>query len=179
MRRALRLTLLALPCCALIAGASLFLVDAGHPALTKAGTETRFKAQPFTGLLYRFHSNYRLALLTTYWNGEPHGWDLSWFANGQRASRRHFQRGVYDGLTESWYESGRIKSHRRYLQGLADGEQWVWGPEGQVIEYNVYDRDREITHKTWTFDGRPFHNYVYQEGEKVGLMGEGFCKRLR
>lgn len=165
---------------ALVSGAlSLFIVREGHPDLTAVGLSRHWKGEPFTGLIVDFHPNHRPALLATYWRGEHHGLEIMWYANGVREWERSYRHGVYHGTLQGWYENGRIKSWRSYVKGHAEGEQWGWNADGQVVEYNLFRNDQEIAHKTWTFDGKPFHNYVYQNGEKVGIMGEPFCKRKK
>lgn len=158
---------------------SRFMAFEGDPELKARGLFLLRKERPFTGVVFRFHKFPQLAFFATYRRGKPDGWEIRWFANGRKASERSFQDGTYNGISQTWYESGKIKSWRNYSKGLAEGEQWAWGPGGQVLEYNLYQRDQEIAHKTWTFDGRPFHNYVYQNAEKVGLEGEPFCKRRK
>ncbi|WP_141731018.1 toxin-antitoxin system YwqK family antitoxin [Oligoflexus tunisiensis] len=160
-------------------GLSCFVVREGHPDLTAVGLERHWQGKPWTGVVIGFHDNLQPALLATYRHGQQHGWLITWYPNGQREREQGFRQGLYHGVSQSWHETGRIRTWRFYVNGLADGEQWAWGPEGQVLEYNLYRLDQELAHKTWTFDGKPFHNYVYQNGEKVGIMGEPFCKRKK
>lgn len=163
----------------LLWGISRFVVREGNPDLTSAGVEHLWQGLPWTGAVIGFHQNYRPKVLATYLRGQQHGPSFFWYANGRRESEQYYRHGRYHGVAQSWYESGRIKTWRTYADGLAEGEQWAWGEDGQVVEYNLFQQDQEITHKTWTFDGKPFHNYVYQNGEKVGIMGEPFCKRKK
>jgi hypothetical protein len=158
---------------------SIFVVKDGHPDLKTVGLERHWQGRPFTGVIVGWHGTFRPSLLACYFKGQHHGPEIFWFANGLREREVHYRHGLYEGVSQSWYDNGRIKTWRFYRAGLADGEQWTWGPEGQVLEYNLYRSDQEITHKTWTFDGKPFHNYVYQAGEKVGILGEPFCKRRK
>ena len=163
----------------LLAGLSPFVVRDGRPGLSQVGLAKHWKGQPLTGLLVSFHTPLHPALFATYWRGQLHGPEITWYRGGGREWERWYKFGLYHGVSQSWYENGRIKSWRHYVEGRADGEQWAWGVDGQVVEYNLYHEDQEIAHKTWTFDGKPFHNYVFQDGEKVGLMGEPFCKRRK
>ena len=77
-----------------------------------------------------------------------------------------------------WYEDGSVKSLRTYIDGVIDGEMWTWHPNGNLADFNLYDHGKEITHKSWVFDGTPFYNYVYQDGKKVGMLGGEFCRPL-
>jgi antitoxin component YwqK of YwqJK toxin-antitoxin module len=163
----------------LLGGLSFFIVKDGNPDLTEVGLERHWKGQPFTGLLIGAHRNFQPAVFATYWRGKHHGAEILWYPNGVREWERYYKHGVYHGSSQSWYENGRVKSWRSYVDGHAEGEQWSWNMDGQVVEYNLFRNDKEIAHKTWTFDGKPFHNYVYQDGEKVGIMGEPFCKRKK
>ena len=158
---------------------SPWVVPEHDPRLTQVAMEQRWRGQPLTGVLLAWHGFGRLAHFATFVQGKPHGWDVRWHPNGMLEQIKHFRYGVYDGEAQSWYENGRIKTSRTYTLGLAEGEQWAFWPDGQVQEYNRYERDRLIAHKTWTFDGKPFHTYVFQDGETVGIMGEPFCKRRR
>lgn len=166
-----------LPPSLLMLGASYFVVREGHSELKTKGLNLLWKGRPFTGLVLGFHANLRPSLLATYVGGQHHGWEFRWHSNGHKSLEKNYRQGLYEGVSQTWHENGRIKTWRNYSEGLADGEQWAWGPDGQVLEYNFYRDDQEIAHKTWTFDGKPYHNYVYQNGEKVGLEGEPFCKR--
>jgi hypothetical protein len=155
------------------------IVPASSRDLRVRGVTTFYRSRPLTGVVYAFHGAMRPAMISAFVDGKAHGTEIFWHPNGRREMERRFARGVPHGVHQSWYETGRIKTYRRYVHGLADGEQWAWYEDGQVAEYNRYDRGREITHKTWTFDGKPFHNYVYRDGEKIGIQGEDFCKLRR
>jgi len=158
---------------------SQFVVRDGHPALHRQGPRLLWKEEPFTGLIFRLHPNYRPEFLATYYSGARHGWEISWFVDGTKSRQRAYQGGLYHGVSQTWHANGRISTWRTYDHGLADGEQWAWGRDGQVLEYNRYQKDQELVHRTWTFDGKPFHNYVFQNGDKVGVQGEQFCKRIK
>jgi antitoxin component YwqK of YwqJK toxin-antitoxin module len=168
-----------IPFVLLLWGLSCFVVREGNPELSAVGLERHWKGRPWTGVIIDFHKNGWPALFATYLHGQQHGWSITWYPDGQREREQGFRHGLYHGVSQSWHPTGRIKTWRSYVNGLADGEQWAWGPDGQVQEYNLYQLDQELAHKTWTFDGKPFHNYVYQNGEKVGIMGEPFCKRKK
>lgn len=175
----LRAGLLSLSVALFVSLASQYVVGAKHPDLRASGSLLTLQDEPFTGVLVGFHRPWRPALIASYRDGKRHGREFSWHENGVLASDRSYRAGVYNGRSETWYPNGRIKTYREYNEGLAEGEQWSWGEDGQVLEFNLYKNDLEIAHKTWTFDGKPYHNYVYQNGEKVGILGEPFCKRRK
>jgi antitoxin component YwqK of YwqJK toxin-antitoxin module len=76
-----------------------------------------------------------------------------------------------------WYQDGSAKSLKTYVNGQIDGESWAWHGNGQLSDFNLFKLGEEISHKSWVFDGTPFYNYVYQNGEKVGMKGGEYCKR--
>lgn len=124
----------------------------------------------------RFESFLHLRQLAFYWDGKKAGIELHWYSNGQLWTERRYSNGLEDGVTRAWFPSGHVKYLKHFSRGLAHGEFWAWYDNGQVALYALYDHDREVTYKAWTWNGTPFYNYVWKNGEKVGLQGDDFCK---
>lgn len=132
----------------------------------------------FHGIVYSLYSDYWPKHLEFFWNGQHVFQEVLWYPKGRLMALRPYKNGKAHGSWKMWYEDGNVKSLRHYVDGTIDGEYWGWHPNGQVSDFNLYDRGKERTHKSWIADGTPFYNYVYQEEKKVGMLGGDFCKPL-
>jgi antitoxin component YwqK of YwqJK toxin-antitoxin module len=157
---------------------SPFLVDRSTASFVPVAYEYHYKGRPFTGVAYSLFPSYRPQQIIFVWQGKRVGTEFIWYDNGSLMASRPYKNGLPHGPWKQWYEDGKVKSLKNYVEGVVDGESWAWHANGQIAEFNLHDREQEITHKSWVADGVPFYNYVYQDGEKVGMKGGEFCKRL-
>lgn len=157
---------------------SPFVVDRSNPSFVPVGYEYHYKGSPFSGIAYSLFPSHQPQHVLMIWKGKRVGVELVWYDNGALMASRPYKNGLPHGPWKQWYENGKVKSLKNYVNGVVDGETWAWHSNGQIAEFNLYDQDTEIAHKSWISDGIPFYNYVYQDGEKVGMKGGEFCKRL-
>ena len=134
-----------------------------------------FKDQVFTGLIYDFHSNRKLSDLAFVLRSKKHGYELQWYDSGQRFIERHFWLGDQSGTHYAWFENGNVRSIKKFKDGVADGDFFDWHPNGQLAQFIHYERGIEISAKSWTARGKPFYNYVWFEGSRLGFEGDTFC----
>lgn len=153
-----------------------FIREINDSQFTILPEEMQYQKQAFTGAAYELHPNKQLSRLIFYWKGKRVGSERQWYPTGDLWVEKQYRNGLLQGESRQWYDSGRVKSLGHYDQGQPHGEFWGWHPNGNVSDYNLYDHGREITHKSWISDGKPFYNYVYQDGKKVGVKGGQFCK---
>jgi hypothetical protein len=147
-------------------------------AFTSVGLEGRYRDRPFSGVVYARHSTGWPSHLTWFWRGVRVGVERLWYDDGAPMAERPYRNGKPHGAWRQWYQDGSPKSLKTYDDGVIDGEVWDWHANGVVADFDLYERGREITHKSWVADGTPHYNYVYQNGRKVGIRGGSFCKRL-
>lgn len=143
-----------------------------------AGTLQRFHF-PFTGIVYSTYSDASLRRFATYWMGNKFGEELYWHPNGNRWIERHYSNGVPDGFQYSWYPNSAPNYRKEYDHGTPVGELWSWFETGNIASYVRYENGKSVTYKTWTFDGKPYYNYVWQDGQRVGIVGGDFCKKRK
>jgi antitoxin component YwqK of YwqJK toxin-antitoxin module len=134
-----------------------------------------YVGKPFTGVVYERGSGYHLLMFTTVYKGLRHGPDIQWYASGNRFIERHYYYGRATGVHKAWFENGRIRSFKTYRNGEPDGEFYEWHSNGQLAQFILYRQGKEVAAKSWTAGGKPFYNYVWNEGRPVGLQGDAFC----
>jgi hypothetical protein len=137
-----------------------------------------YDQKPFYGVVYSVYEG-SLSSLIFVWEGLRHGPDLQWYDNAQLFVERHYQHGLESGTHKAWYKDGRVKSLKSFRNGKAHGESFEWYTNGHPSQFILYDQGREVAAKTWTSGGKPFYNYVWNEGKRIGLEGDRFCSPLK
>lgn len=161
---------------ALALAAGAFSARFDDPAFALVHGDTRWRGRPFTGVAYEPHRWNQLYRLAFFLGGRQVLKELHWYPSGARWIENDFAGGLPHGLFRMWFEDGKAQALARYDRGERHGESWGWHRSGRVTHYARYERGRELAFKTWTFDGKPYFNYVYQDGRKVGVQGGDFCK---
>lgn len=158
--------------------ASNFVVRAGDNGFSISGYQTLLNGKPFSGVLFDLYPNYRPRIVGFYWAGLREGTFYDWYEDGTLWKSQPYDHGQQHGVVKIWYPDGRVKYRAQFDHDLPDGEIWGWHPNGQVSDYNLFRQGKEVTHKSWISDGKPYYNYVYQDGKKLGVRGGDFCKIL-
>lgn len=153
-----------------------FVLVADDLALLKSGGDIRQGDQPFTGVVVQVFSPLQIKKLAFYWQGKKNWNEYFWHSNGQLAEVRSYTNGTPIGKHRGWHPDGRVKYYKEYVNGQPVGEGWSWHGNGQVATYIRYSQGEEVAFKSWTNDGKPFYNHVWDQGRKVGYEGGGFCK---
>jgi antitoxin component YwqK of YwqJK toxin-antitoxin module len=161
---------------ALLANQFNWIVNERDAGFKIKGIEAFFDDQPFSGYSYKLRSAFKPERIATYSNGKLQGTEWVFYPNGKLMSRKKFKSGAPHGKQLGWYESGNPKFLKQYHLGISEGEQWAWHQDGSVWEYNQFKDGRDTIHKTFTFDGKPFHNYIVSGDTKIGIEGNDFCK---
>lgn len=173
----LAVSMMILACLAMGGVLSLRFIKASDPFLRPKEYGYVWRDKAVTAVVYDLYTTQRPKQLFFLWKGQRFGQEFIWYDNGQMMARRFYKNGLPHGVWKMWHENGSVKSYKTYVNGVIDGEGWAWHSNGQVSDYNLFEMGREISHKSWVFDGTPYYNYVYQKGEKVGMKGGDFCKR--
>ena len=155
-----------------------YVVSDADPDFSPIGYDYQYRGKLFSGVLYRRHGNHALAMLAFLWQGKKIGTERLWHDTGAVFAVQPYKNGQPHGDWKQWYPDGSVKSLRHYEDGLIDGESWSWHPNGQLSDFNLNNKGKEISHKSWVSDGTPFYNYVTRDGERIGMRGGEFCKRL-
>jgi len=165
----------------IIAGMVAFLpplfVHESDPDLRTHIDTTTYKGRPYTGFAYEtWIGRRRLHKLMYFIGGHKTGTERHWYDSGNLWIEREYSKGLPHGEWRQWFESGKVKALGYYTNGQSDGEFWSWYDNGQLAEYNVIKAGQDVTQKTFIKDGAIYNNYVYHNGERVGVVGGEFCK---
>ena len=161
----------------LVLSAVVYLLAPAHSwQLSQSGNiSTRF-GLPYTGFVFEFGPKWSLKSWVPYVMGKKWGREIHWHPSGQRWLEREYVKGVPQGQFKGWHANGKAQMLMHYVNGNIDGERWTWHANGQVAEYALFKDGKEIAAKAWIADGKPFYNYVYQKGVKVGIKEGEFCR---
>jgi antitoxin component YwqK of YwqJK toxin-antitoxin module len=157
---------------------SLF-VSFNDPSLSTVGTELILNGKKFTGIAYELYRDKNIYRLAPVYSGQRFYKEVHWHPNGTRWVERDFKHGLPHGKFRIWYPNGKIQSITNFVNGLAHGESWSWHQNGRVTEYRLSNHGNEVAYKAFTFDGKTFYNYIYQNGERIGVQAGEFCKSAR
>ena len=98
-------------------------------------------------------------------------------ANGVRAERREYRRGLEHGVHRGWHENGAPRFVFHYINGIAEGVQEEWYFDGRrYTRFEYVAGHEEGRQQMWTDAGVLRANYVVEEGRRYGLMGTSGCK---
>lgn len=139
--------------------------------------ETTYNNKPFTGITYKFHpDSWDIYKLQFFWRGKQELTEHRWFKNGVKWQEFEFKNGLRDGVYKSWYKTGKVQTYKTYVKDQVHGEIWGWHPNGEVSDYHVFAHGEQIVYKSFISDGKPYFNYVYRNGKRVGMQGGDYCK---
>lgn len=155
---------------------SVWEVDFQDAHLRLEGFRVVFEGRPFTGMIVERYPDGSLSRWALALNGRRYYKELQWYPDGLRQSELPFVAGVPHGAAKTWHRTGEPQSLKSYVDGMEHGEAWSWNPRGDLIEYRVTDHGREVAYKAFTFDRKVYYNYVYRDGERVGVQAGQFCK---
>ncbi len=80
----------------------------------------------FTGKATSHYPNGQLASEVSYYQGQRHGLEASWFEDGARKFEGRFQTNELVGVFEEWYQNGQRKSQ----------EVWQRGKRHSIMEWD-------------------------------------------
>jgi len=138
-----------------------------------------YKNGPFTGIVYETTSWIKVKSISFLWKGLLHGPEIHWHKDGQRWIERQYYKGKEHGIQKSWYPNGKVMSIKQFDHGIAEGDFFDWHPNGQLEQFIRYNNGIEVAAKSWTSKGKPFYNYTWRNGERIGLQGDRFCSIKR
>jgi antitoxin component YwqK of YwqJK toxin-antitoxin module len=138
-----------------------------------------FKKKPFTGLIYNVNEQKNIDKIIFILNGLRHGSEIHWYENGQRWVERNYKLGLEEGLQKTWYPDGTPFSFKSFKDGQPNGEFFEWFKDGKISSFVKYVNGTEVVAKTWTGSGKPFYNYTWKNKERIGLLGDRYCTKLK
>lgn len=156
------------------------VVEFGAPGFRYIPWKTTINGKPFSGVTYKFHEqSWNIYKIQFFWQGRQELTEYRWFSDGVKWQEMSFVRGLREGPTKNWYPTGKVQTFKNYSGDKLNGEVWGWHPNGEVSDYHVFQMGEQIVYKSFISDGKPYFNYVYRNGERVGMQGGDYCKTQR
>lgn len=153
------------------------VVEFGSVGFRYIPWDTTVDKKPFSGITYKFHANsWHLYKIQFFWEGRQEMTEHRWFANSIKWQELEFKNGLRHGVHKGWYNTGKVQFYKTYVDDKVHGEFWGWHPNGEVSDYHVFHHGEQIVYKSFIGDGKPYFNYVYRNGKRVGLQGGDYCK---
>ena len=140
------------------------------------GYTAKYQNEAYTGMTYQFHPNKQLYKIQFFYDGKQTLTEHRWYDNGVKSTEIEFANGLRHGQHRLWRPDGQVQYLKNFKHEKKHGEFWGWHPNGTVSNYHYFENDKQIIHKTFISDGKPFHNYVFRDEKRVGLDGGQFCK---
>ncbi|PSL10259.1 antitoxin component YwqK of YwqJK toxin-antitoxin module [Marinobacterium halophilum] len=118
----------------------------------------------------------------SYRNGEPHGLQKSYQANGQLDRIYWADQGKATGVDAHYYEDGSLKSTHSLHNNEAHGEQNAYYPDGQLRERTHYTHGVQLGEKVrYHADGQLAYRATYSaeglDGTSVSYYKDGQMQR--
>lgn len=158
-----------------MAYAKSFCVPQSSPELQVTPEGYTYRGKPFGGIIYILRDNFWPTKIALFYQGKRHGAEIHWYPNGQRWIERQYEEGREKGTHMAWYPDGSVKYIKHFHQGKPHGDFMDWHSNGTLSQFVRYEHGREIAAKSWTAGGKPFYNYTWRNGERVGIEGDSFC----
>ena len=151
-------------------------MESGHPALGLSGALVTFGGEPFTGTLRvripalgQVHRN-------RYRRGLQHGRSTEELNDGTLLAERRYIGGVKHGIHRTWFPDGTPSTRAEYHLGRYIGSAWSWHDNGRVSDFTRYDAEGQVVAtKRWRPTGEIYMNFVFHNGEAIGMPGSKVC----
>ena len=113
-------------------------VDQGETMMKKNGRLYRrgVEDEPFTGTVIEAFPDGSLSLVTTFYQGKPHGFQKRSFPDGLMASEIFFDKGILSGTKSKWWKSGHVREEEYWSDGKFRGRR-LWDEAGRLIREEI------------------------------------------
>ena len=113
-------------------------VDQGETIMKKNGRLYRRGLQddPFTGTVVEAFPDGSLSLITTFYQGKPHGFQKRSFPGGAIASEIFFDKGILSGTKSKWWKSGQVREEEYWSDGKFRGRR-LWDETGRLVREEI------------------------------------------
>ena len=113
-------------------------VDQRETMMKKNGRLYRrgIEDEPFTGTVVEAFPDGSVSLITTFYQGKPHGYQQRSFQDGSIASEIFFDKGILSGTRSKWWKNGHIREEEYWSGGEFKGRR-LWDEEGRLIREEI------------------------------------------
>ena len=109
-----------------------------------------------------------MTLQTNYDNGLKNGFEIYWYANGQKASEGSYLKNKLEGSLTYWYDNGTKASEGFYKNDKPEGMQTAWNENGQIESEQEYKNGVLNGASIFYENGVKTAEYVFKNGDVVG-----------
>lgn len=104
-----------------------------------------------------------------YVDGEKHGVEAAWRADGTPRFAGRFEHGKMTGTWTSWGEGGVLSGTRQYVDGKISGVAQTFHPNGTLAAESTYLDGKDVAPtRGWYDDGSPEFEMPYADGLRQG-----------
>jgi antitoxin component YwqK of YwqJK toxin-antitoxin module len=95
-----------------------------------------FNGKPFTGLAYQNYEDGKKWCTINFVEGREHGWDRTFFRDGQLEVQTPYDHGLRHGVESEWHKNGSLKGENVFEFGVLMNTK-TWSLEGEMKERYV------------------------------------------
>lgn len=155
-------------------------LDSDDPLLSRRGGQLLAGGVPFTGHVVKRRADGSTRAVTPYRDGLLHGTALTWHADGQLDTVRHYEDGAKVGRHSGYWPDGTPRFEETFEGGLYNGPLYTWYEGGAPHSLRHFVGGREDgEQRLWAEDGRLRSNYVVRNGRRFGKVGAMPCSTVR
>ncbi len=138
-----------------------------------------YQDTPFTGAAVSYYENGQEASRIDYVQGKKQGFYKKWFDTGLLSFESRYVEGKQDGLTSTWWANGNLRSESNYVAGVPDGVQKQWYKSGAKLKViHLSQGKEEGLQQSWRENGKLYNNYEARNGRIFGLKRANLCYEL-
>lgn len=150
-------------------------VDASDEKLTSANGKWLYANEPFTGEVVSYYPNGKLRFKHHYNQGIEHGYQQSWYENGQAEEQRLYVYGKKAATHLGWWSNGQPRFERHFHNDEYHGINKEWYANGKPYTMIGYLHNLEIAGAGWRESGKLFMNFKIKNGVRYGLVNAELC----
>lgn len=133
----------------------------------------------FSGTIIKLFQDNTIHQSTAYQQGKEHGWQHTFYHGGILSEKRYFNKGEKDGMHTGWWQNGNKRFEYHFANGIYNGDYKEWYESGQMLKHIHYRKGTDEWGKGWRESGKPYMNYVINNGRRYGIVNSNLCYTVR
>lgn len=138
-----------------------------------------YQNKPFTGTSISYYPNGNPATKIQFLNGKKEGLYQKFYPNKGISFEANYKNGRQNGTIKTWWKDGILRSEANKKNGVVEGLQTQWYASGAKFkEMNYVNGKEEGLQKAWRENGKIYNNYEAKNGRIFGLKRASLCYEL-
>jgi len=134
----------------------------------------------FNGFAVSYYPNGQLASRLGYYDGKKQGLAKVWYTDGTLAKQSYYNENQLEGKLKSWWPDGTLGAESNYKNRARHGVQKKWFASGQLARKTTYiDGLENGLQQAWLENGKIYVNYEAKNGRVFGLKRTNLCYQLK